>query len=255
MSTSIAQRHQHILSKLREKGHVNVLDLSQELNVSTVTIRKDLKHLEHRKLLFRTHGSATPNNPYINDRPVNEKELLRVDQKQRIARYASGLVESRDSIIMASGTTIIELARHIKTVEQLTVVTASLNVALILSRDPIIEIIQLGGMVRKSSSSTIGPYAENLLSNFSCSKLFLGVDGIDPDYGLTTTNAMEASLNQQMIGAAQKVIVLADSTKFGRRGFSRICNITDIDIIITDNEISLPFIRSIEEAGIELVRK
>lgn len=253
MSVSIAQRHQFILNRLRERGHVNVIELSQELKVSAVTIRKDLKYLEERKLLFRTHGSATSNNPYINDRPVNEKEKIRVDHKQKIAQYAAGLVEVIDSIILASGTTVIELARQIKAKEQLTVVTASLNAALILSRDPIIDIIQLGGMLRKSSSSVVGPFAENLLSSFSCSKLFLGVDGIDPDYGLTTTNAMEAALNQQMIRAAQKVIVLADSTKFGRRGFSKICDLADTDMIITDNEITSSYIKATEESGVQIV--
>ncbi len=253
MTASIAERHQFILNRLRESGHVTVLSLSRDLKVSAVTIRKDLKYLEERKLLFRTHGSATPNNPYINDRPVNEKEKIRVVQKQRIARNAAALIEPGDSIILASGTSIIEMARQIKAVEQLTVITASLNAALILSRDPIIEIIQLGGTVRKSSSSTVGYYAETLLNNFSCSKLFLGVDGIDPEYGFTTTNAMEAILNQQMIKAAQRIIVLADSTKFGRRGFTRICGLSDVDMIITDNEITVPFVKSIEEAGIEIM--
>ena len=252
MTASIAERHQFILNRLRESGHVTVLSLSRDLKVSAVTIRKDLKNLEERKLLFRTHGSATPNNPYINDRPVNEKEKIRVVQKQRIARNAASLIEPGDSIILASGTSIIELARQIKAVEQLTVVTASLNAALILSRDPMIEIIQLGGTVRKSSSSIVGHYAEALLNNFSCSKLFLGVDGIDPEYGFTTTNAMEAVLNQQMIKAAQRIIVLADSTKFGRRGFSRICGLSEVDMIITDNEITVPFVKSIEEVGIEI---
>jgi DeoR family transcriptional regulator, aga operon transcriptional repressor len=253
MTASIAQRHQYILTLLREKGHVNVIDLSNELMVSTVTIRKDLKQLEQRGLLFRTHGSAAPNNPYINDRPVNEKEKIRVAQKQNIARFASRMIKPCDSIILASGTTIIEFARQIEAIEQLTVITASLDVALVLSRDPLIEIILLGGMLRKNSSSIVGHYAETMMMNFSCSKLFLGVDGIDPEFGLTTTNAMEATLNQYMIKSAQKLIVLADSTKFGRRGFSRICSLPEVDMVITDDEASLPFTRCMEESGIELV--
>lgn len=253
MSTSIAERHQYILNKLREHGHVTVGDLSKDLKVSAVTIRKDLKYMEERKLLFRTHGSATPNNPYINDRPVNEKEKIRVSQKQKIARYAAGLIQPKDSIILASGTTIIELARQIKAEEQLTVVTASLNTSLLLSMYPLVDIIQLGGQVRKSSSSIVGNYAEMLLGNFSCSKLFLGVDGIDPGFGFTTTNSMEATLNQKMINAAQRVIVLADSTKFGRRGFSRICGMAEVDMVITDNEVTASFVESMEESGIELI--
>lgn len=253
MTATIAERHQYILNKLREQGHVSVLNLSNELQVSTVTIRKDLKNLEERKLLFRTHGSATPNNPYINERPVDEKEKIRVEQKQQIAKYAARLIEARDNIIMASGTTVIELARQIKPIEQLTVVTASLNISLLLSSDPKIDIIQLGGMLRKSSSSIIGHYAETMLTNFSCSKLFLGIDGLDANHGLTTTNAMEATLNQQMIKSAQRVIVLADSTKFGRRGFSRICGLSEVDMIVTDRELPVTSVRQLEEAGIEVV--
>ena len=253
MTANIAERHQHIINKLREHGHISVQSLSDDLKVSSVTIRKDLRQLEDKKLLFRTHGSATLINPYINDRPVNEKEKIRVAQKQRIARRAATMTEAQDSIILASGTTIIEMARQITAVQHLTVITASLNAALILSRNTGIDIMQLGGMIRKSSSSVVGHYAENYLNDFSCTKLFLGVDGIDPEYGLTTTNTMEAMLNQKMIKAVQRVIVLADSSKFGRRGFSRICGFSDVDIIITDNEVSPSIVKKMEEAGIEVI--
>ena len=119
--------------------------------------------------------------------------------------------------------------------------------------NPDIEIHQLGGVIRKSSNSAVGPFAERMMEGFSCTKLFLGVDGIDPDYGLTTTNALEASLNQVMINAAQKIIVLVDSAKFGRRGFGRICSLTQVDLIITDSGISELMVKRIELAGVELV--
>jgi len=105
-----------------------------------------------------------------------------------------------------------------------------------IARNKNIDIIQLGGFVRNSSVSVVGNYAEKMLENFSCSKLFMGVDGIDLDYGLTTTNMMEANLNQVMIQAAQKVYVLADSSKFGRRGFGKIC---DLDAVITSSRINM----------------
>src|SRR3546814_8935760 len=87
------------------------------------------------------------------------------------------------------------------------------------------EILQLGGVVRKSSSSVVGPYSEHILDDFFCSTFFLGVDGIDLEFGLTTTNSMEAHLNRQMIANSQKTVVLADSTKFGKRGFGKICSL------------------------------
>jgi DeoR family transcriptional regulator of aga operon len=132
------------------------------------------------------------------------------------------------------------------------VITASLQVAQELNKHPDIEVMQLGGILRKSSSSVTGPYAQKILTDFFCSKLFLGVDGIDLEFGLTTTSVMEAHLNRQMIDVSQKVIVLSDSTKFGKRGFGRICGLEEIDQIITDSGVSEHFVNQLESRGIEV---
>lgn len=249
---SIAERHQQIINKLQNEGKVNVANLCADLDVSSVTIRKDLKLLEDKGLLFRTHGGATLNNPYTIDRPVNEKEKIQFDEKLEIGAAAAALVQPNDSILIASGTSVLALAKCIKPKDSLTVTTSALNVALELLRHPEVEVLQLGGMLRKSSSSVTGPYAESILSDFSFSKLFLGVDGIDLEFGLTTTNVMEAHLNRRMIQVAQKTIVLADSTKFGKRGFGRICGFEDIDQIITDKGISEYFVQELEGMGIKV---
>lgn len=249
---TLAERHQHILSRLKQEGQVNVLDLCDKLSVSSVTIRKDLKLLEDKGLLFRTHGGATAHNPYTIDRSVNEKEKIQATEKNRIAIAAASLLQPNDSILIASGTTVLALARNIQAKTNLTVITPSLNVALELNRHPEIEVMQLGGVMRKSSSSVTGPYAESILADFSCSKLFLGVDGIDLDFGLSTTNVMEAHLNRQMIKVSQKTIVLADSTKFGKRGFGKICGFEDIDQIITDSGISDYTVKTLEGMGIKV---
>ena len=165
---NIAERHQFILNQLQSKGNVNVLDLYKELQVSSVTIRKDLKLLEEKGLLFRTHGGATTNNPYTVDRPVNEKEKLQASEKTKIGAVAAQSIVADDSIIIASGTTVLALAKNILPKGNLTVVTSALNVALELMKHPNIEVLQLGGILRKSSSSVTGPYAQNILSDFSC---------------------------------------------------------------------------------------
>jgi DeoR family transcriptional regulator, aga operon transcriptional repressor len=249
---TLAERHQHILNSLKQEGQVNVLDLCEKLSVSSVTIRKDLKLLEDKGLLFRTHGGATANNPYTTDRSVNEKEKIQATEKTRIGAAAAALLVPNDSVLIASGTTVLALARNIQPKSSLTVITPSLNIALELNRHPDIEVMQLGGVLRKSSSSVTGPYAESTLTDFSCSKLFLGVDGIDLDFGLSTTNVMEAHLNRQMIKVSQKTIVLADSTKFGKRGFGKICGFEDIDQIITDNGISDYTVKTLEGMGIKV---
>lgn len=249
---NIAERHQYILNKIQINGSLDVQSLCKELNVSSVTIRKDLKLLEDKNLLFRTHGGATLNNPYTVDKPVNEKEHLQSAEKMRIGALGAELIEDNDSIIIASGTTVLALARCIKPKGTLTVITSALNVALELVHNSNIEVIQLGGLLRKTSSSVAGPYSDNVLSNVFCSKLFLGVDGIDLEFGLTTTNASEAHLNRQMIDSSQKIIVLADSTKFGKRGFGRICGIEEVDHIITDSGISNHTINALKDLGIKV---
>ena len=135
------------------------------------------------------------------------------------------------------------LARSIVPVDELTVITASMEVSNILASEKNIYIIQLGGILRHSSLSVVGKYAENILADFSCSKLFIGVDGIDLDFG---------SLNRVMMQTAQKTIVLADSSKFGRRGFSKISDMEDVDHIITDSRIPPSTALRLEEMGIEL---
>lgn len=253
MVINIVERHKLILEKLENDGFVNVNELRREFQVSAVTIRKDLKLLEDRKLLFRSHGRAIPSNPYITENHVEIKEKINTEQKQKIAIAAKKTVQPLDTIIMASGTSVIEFARQIAEMEKLTVVSASLNTSLILSKNPNIEVIQLGGSVRPNSSSVIGPIVEKMLAEFTFTKLFLGVDGIDLEYGLTTTNAMEASLNKVMIKASQRIIVLADSSKFGRKGFGRICGLEDVDQIITDDGIDEKTKSRVLELGIDLI--
>ena len=249
---TLAERHQFILSKLKLEGKVNVLDLCNDLNVSSVTIRKDLKMLEDKNLLFRTHGGGTSSNPYTIDRPVNEKEKIRSQEKKDIGTVAANLIEPNDCIIIASGTTVLSLAKSIKPQGNLTVITAALNVATELNHHPEIEVLVLGGILRKSSSSATGAYAEKILNDFSCSKLFLGVDGIDIEFGLTTTHMQEAQLNRKMIDASQKTIVLADSSKFGKKGFGRICGLEDVEQIITDSGISDHLLKTLQSMGIEV---
>ncbi|SDD75726.1 DeoR/GlpR family DNA-binding transcription regulator [Niabella drilacis] len=250
--SSLVERHQHIIDSLKKKGIVQVLDLCRELDVSSVTIRKDLQFLEDKNQLFRTHGGATLSNPYIGDRPVIEKVSIQSTEKEKIGQYAAGLIEPNDCILIASGTTVFYFAKHIHPKGNVTVITAALNVAMEIAHHPGIEVIQLGGIMRKTSSSVTGIYAEKILEDFSCSKLFLGVDGIDLEFGLTTTNMMEAQLNRKMIAASRKTIVLADSSKFGKRGFGKICGLEDIEQIITDSNISQHIVDELRAGGIEV---
>lgn len=247
------ERHEIIITELKKRESVGVAELSALLDVSSVTIRKDLNELEHESKLYRSHGKAILINPYINNRYVNEKEKLATEEKMLIGKAGASMISRDDSIIIASGTTMHALARNIKPIHKLTVISASIVVSEILASEEAIDIIQLGGTLRHSSHSVVGKYAESILPNFCCSKLFIGVDGIDLDYGITTTDVREADLNREMMKIAQKVIVLADSSKFRRRGFSKICDLDEIDILITDEGIPSKIASRLEEMGVRLI--
>lgn len=246
------ERHKKIIDIVNSKGYESVTNLGKALKVSTVTIRKDLKILEKNNKLYRTHGGASNTNPFTIDRPVNEKETLQIKEKKRIATKAAKYITENDSVIIASGTTLLALAREIVPPGKLTVITSALQVATELIKHPEVDVLQLGGVIRKSSSSVIGSYAEDLLSDFYCTKLFLGVDGIDSEFGITTSNSMEAQLNRKMMSVAQRIIVLTDHTKFGKRGFSKICEVGEIDEIITDSGLKPSIAQKFINSGVKV---
>ena len=234
----VNERHRKIMALLHQQTSLSVSQLAHMLGVSEVTIRKDLTLLEQQQMLYRVHGSAILANPYIQERHVNDKEKLCSDQKRAIGAYAARLVEPRDTILIASGTTTLAMAHEIREVEELTAITTSLSVATTLAENDECTVIQLGGVLRNSSFSVVGPFAEQMLRQFSCSKLFFGVDGFDLNYGVTTTNLMGGHLALMMIETVQKVIALVDSSKFGRRGFCKMCDVDRIDMVITDDGVS-----------------
>lgn len=253
MILSIAERHKYILSSLQKDGFVRVVDIAKKLDVTTVTVRKDLKLLEEKGLLYRTHGSASPVNPHTTDRNVKEKEKIKMREKQLIGVFAARLLDEDDSIIINSGSTICAFAEQIVPKSRLMVVTSSVRATSILGELEGINVLQLGGNYRRSSMSVIGNYTLSFLENITCSKLFLGVDGVDIDFGVTTSNIEEAELNKAMMNVALKTIVLCDSSKFGRKGFGKICNLDKIDVIITDSGISASMKKLIEEQGVEVI--
>lgn len=253
---SIAERHKYILDKLNEYGFIRITDVAEELGVTKVTIRNDVKILESRGLLYKVHGSARLANPHIADRDLMTKSLLNKEAKQRIATRAIELIGEEDSIMISAGSTTYALAEAIrdnKTNCTLNVVTPFLKVSELLCDMESVRVEQLGGRVHRKSCATLGESAGHFLQNIVCSKFFVGVDGIDTDFGITTSTIEEASLSHKMMSASSKTVVLADSSKFGKRGFGHIAPLEDVDIIITDNGITKDMREMLEEMGIELI--
>ena len=182
-------------------------------------------------------------------RQLVKRRKYRSNKKNGIAQCAAQLIDENDSIMIASGTTVQALSKFIKPKNKPTVITSSLYVVMHLIHDKSIEILQLGGYIRHSSGSVIGTYAERILGNISCSKLILGVDGLDLDYGLSTTNLDEAQLNKKMLSSAQRIIALADSSKFRKKSFAKICDLHQIHELITDKGITASKKKKFEEKG------
>lgn len=250
---SIAERHKFIKEQLQLNGYVRVQDLADQLGVTGATIRKDLRILESQNILLRTHGSASPVKPHVMDISVNVKASQNREKKLTIAQAAQQLIQPDDAIIIASGSSVTAFAEVLTPVNTINVVTPSLGIAMLLNEKDNVKVMMLGGEMYKNSMSVRGSYTEAGLINVSCSKLFIGVDGINLETGITCSNLEEARLTTAMIKACTQTVVLADSSKFGRRGFGKIGNVEDIDIIITDSGIPDNMREKIEDLGVQIL--
>lgn len=252
-SLTAAERRKQSFEVLSERGHVSVAELSLQFGVSEVTIRKDLQYLEERNLLMRTHGGAMRLDYLVNEQTLEEKGRKYQEQKVRIGKAAAALVEDGDTIILDAGTTVLQVARHLRGKRNLTILTSSVTVAAEVMRIPDAELIMLGGIVRASSAAVVGHYAEQMVRDHSFRKLFLAVDGFDVDRGLTTTHTMEAHLNRIMIDSAMQTVAVLDASKFGRRGLCSICGVERIDTVVTDDQIPDNVRRSLEDKDVHVI--
>ncbi len=246
------ERMRGIMKILGKENRVLISDLCNIFNTTSVTIRKDLDQLESQGLLKRTHGGAILYKPLFHGLALNEKEKLYADEKKRIADEAVKLISEGDVVILDSGSTTTQLARNMKSLKGITVITNAINIALELAASDL-EIILTGGSLQKNSSTLVGPFADDVLRKISADKLFHGVDGVDYDIGLTTPDVIEANTSRVMMQRAGENILLVDSSKFGRRSLGVICQIKDINKIITTKEIDKIEIKKLNDMGVDLV--
>jgi DeoR family transcriptional regulator of aga operon len=251
---STIDRRRGILELLNKNGQVKVGQLSKLFKVSVVTIRNDLTHLEEKGLLIKTRGGGIKTSPRVGiDYKLNEKSQIHSAEKQLIGKKAASIIEDNDIIIIDSGTTTLEIAKNLHSLNNLTVITNALNIASQLVDYENMRVILLGGLLRSTSLSLIGPISENSIKSFYCDKLFLGVDGIDSNYGITTPNPEEAHLNKLMIDISKQVIVVTDSSKFKRRSFVHIAPMTKIHTVITDSNIPEDELKNLQNYGVEVL--
>ncbi|HXY14258.1 MAG TPA: transcriptional repressor AgaR [Terriglobales bacterium] len=246
------ERRRAIIEFVNRDGRVLVADLARRFHTSQVTIRKDLELLHTQRQLHRTHGGALPSREGALDDPtIRQKEQLHRREKTLIATAAARMVQKGQVVILDSGTTTTAVARALRDHQNLTVITNAVNIAAELAGTPV-DVILTGGTLRKNSFSLVGPMAEDTLRRLNADLLFLGVDGFDVRYGLTTPNLLEAKVNRVMMEVAQYTVLVCDSSKFGRRSLSLIAPTSAMHEIITDRGIPRSDLRALKKAGIEV---
>lgn len=251
---SAKERRAQIIKELETTQELSVTKLSKQFETSEVTIRKDLTELQRRNLVIRTRGGVVrvPSVNLGSDTAIEHKQLYNYREKRAIGKLAAKLIKNGETVIIDSGTTTLEIAKNLNAFSSLTVITNAINIALEVLKYNRFNVILLGGHLRASSQSTVGPLAESTLKNFYCDKLFLGIDSFNMELGVSTPNIEEAIINQNMIAMARETIAVCDASKFNKRSFAFIAPIEKINAVVTDGAIPSNIRNQLVDKNIQL---
>lgn len=249
------ERRNRIVEMVNTTGSKLVNDISAELGVTEVTVRADLRLLEERGLLTRFHGGAARVDTSGGENAVASAEIslteryqLAADPKKRIAIEAARLVKEGDTVILDSGSTTKLLAEQLAGMRNIAVITNNLPAAAILSENKDITLVVCGGTVRHKTASLHGNIAEYALRDVSANLMFVGADGLDAESGITTFNEGFA-ISAVMAAASRQVVVITDSSKFGRKGFNQVLSLDKIDTVITDEAAPAEALAGLRKKG------
>ncbi|GGG01660.1 DeoR/GlpR family DNA-binding transcription regulator [Paenibacillus abyssi] len=249
------ERKNGIIELINQRDKILVPELVRYFNVSPATIRNDLRELEQLGLLKRTHGGAlSVGIPTVGFEKENEiKGHNFLTQKQSIARKAMELIDDGDVIVLDAGTTSIELAKLFHEKSNITVVVNDLDIADCFEGMEGIQVLVIGGILRKKFHCTIGPFATKTLNELNVDKAFLSTNSFSIEKGCTTPDVSHAEIKQTMAKIASQVFVLCDSSKIGINSFVQFAALTEIDMLITDKDIDEAILRNIQDSGLEVV--
>jgi DeoR/GlpR family transcriptional regulator of sugar metabolism len=248
-----AERRRLILSRTRATGVVSTETLADELGVSELTVRRDLKSMADEGLLVRTRGGASIRDSLAGELSYLEKTAEAHDEKVAIAVAAAALVEAGDSIILGPGTSTLELANQIKVVPELTVVTNSLLVIDALMNVSNIQVEATAGSLRRSIRALVGPLTEESLRSLRVNKVFMSGNGVSRRRGLTTPEVTVAASDRALAQAGERRIVLADYTKVGRDTMWQTVPVDGINVLVTDDKADHGEIDGLRREGVEVI--
>lgn len=230
-------RKQYLLKKLQIDGSISITDLAEELNVSSMTIRRDLKALSENGLVTLGHGGAVLNNGSLFEFNTAIKQEIKADEKLRIAQKCLEFVNEGDSIYLDAGTTVSKIAGLLSRQKNIIILTHSLLVANKTANFKNVKVIMCPGELRRDSMAYMGPLTDEFIKQFRIDTLFLGVEGIDLVNGVSVPDIVDGVTKKNLISNARKVVCVADSSKFNSSLFYRIAPLTEIDVIITDADL------------------
>ena len=248
------ERQQAILRLAQEQGRVEVLSLAGEFDVTAETVRRDLKALDRAGLVRRVHGGAIPAGKLDFEPDLSAREAAASDEKGRIARAAVDELPPEGNVLLDAGSTTARLAADIPVDATLTVVTHALPTAARLAGHPGIELHLVGGRVRHRTRAAVDAWALRAYGEVHADVVFLATNGFSVEGGLTTPDLAEAAVKRALVAAARRVVLLADSTKFGQEHFARFGELAHVDLLITDSGLDAEEARAIENQGTEVRR-
>jgi DeoR/GlpR family transcriptional regulator of sugar metabolism len=227
-------------------GKIDIEQLVSQLNVSAMTIRRDLSYLEENEKIIRTHGGAILNKPLVVESSFQTKEGKYHEQKKRIAQKAMELIQDHTTVLLDSGTTTLEIAKLLKEKKRLTVVTNDIKIAAELM-DSEVKVIVTGGELQNNIGTLFGPLTEQMLKNIHVDLFFLGAHAVHASAGITAPTFEKAAIKKLMIDASECTWLVVDSSKFDQKSLTKVCSLTDIHGLITDNEISNDQVEKLNE--------
>ncbi len=250
------ERRERIRRLIAARQQVSVGELSALLGASPSTIRRDLARLEQEGRLQREHGGATAceSTPAAPEPSVLERANEQIEDKRRIGRAAAQLVADGETVFISSGTTTAEVARCLRGRTGLIVMTNALNIAHLLLDDPGITLVVVGGLLRRSELSLVGPLADQAVRDLRADKVIMGIHALHPDFGLTNDTLLETQTDRAILHCAPQVIIVADHTKLGRVAPSLVAPVTEMHVLVTDRAAPNDVLEALRNRGVRITQ-
>ena len=247
------ERRNAILAKLNVEGKVIVTDLSREFDVTEETIRRDLENLDNEGLATKTYGGAVANQNLNVDLPYNVRKRANVERKQKIAEKIAEMINDGDYIMLDASSTAIYVTKCILHRKNITLITNSVEIMMELADKSDWNILSTGGSLKKGALSLVGASAERMIRGFHVDLAICSSKGIDMNVGITDSNEKDSEIKRAIFAAANKKILAVDATKFDKISFVHVCNISEIDTVVTDQAPNDRWVEYFKDKDVELV--